>query len=48
MLVGYARVSTSDQSMALQQEAHDREILQTIRETLHERDLGRRSWWPWH
>lgn len=29
-------------------EAHDREVLQAIRETLHERPPHPRSWWPWH
>ena len=36
------------QAQKVQGEAHDREILQAIRETLHDRDRGRRSWWPWH
>ncbi len=36
------------QAQKVQGEAHDREILQAIRETLHARDRGRRSWWPWH
>lgn len=36
------------QAQKVQGEAHDREILQTIRETLQARDRDRRAWWPWH
>ena len=36
------------QAQKVQGEAHDREVLQTIRETLLERRPRSRSWWPWH
>lgn len=35
------------QPQKMQGEAHDREILQTIRETLQEQSPRLRSWWPW-
>ncbi|MCL4351639.1 MAG: GntR family transcriptional regulator [Firmicutes bacterium] len=35
------------QAQKVQGEAHDREVLQTIRETLHERRRRRRLWWLW-
>ncbi len=36
------------QAQKVQGEAHDRQVLQTIREALHERPpLFSKKWWPW-
>ncbi len=40
-------VAQATQAQKVQGEAHDREVLQTIREALHERPPLSRKWWPW-